>query len=304
MDSKKAHVYVTLYGENGRKLRVKSLIDTGNTIQEETAITEAVYKELNVGLEEIGGMPIGTANKNAPKMQKLGTSNMIQMEIEGIRGRFQIKPAVVPTLTDGLNIGCGFLSSVSKQLPVKLEFNGGKARLMVGRSQTELIRQMTEPMQKGQELVDREDPGNGQKSLRSQCHTEEKPSVEEGRQGSREQSKKTGEGSKRRPREHGPTRRQQVFAKDEVVCSANSVTFVEVHTERPLSEGIEVLIENDEQNQMETVQAMYKWKKNNHIAVVNHASVGCKILKNSSLGFITEAEVDNEEDEKQTQSYL
>ena len=304
MNRKKAHVYVTLYGNNGQKLRVKSLVDTGNTIEEETAMTEYIHQQLNVGLEEIGGLPIGTANKNAPKMQKLGTSNLIQMEIEGIKGRFQIKPAIVPTLTDGLNIGNGFLISLSKQVPVKLEFDGGNARLKVGRSQTELIRQMTDPIQKGQEQVDRRDPGNGQESLRSPCHTEKKPSVEEGRQGSREQSKKTEAGSKRRPREHGPTRRQQVFAKEEVVCSANSVTFVEVHTERPLSEGIEVLIEHDEQNQMETVQAMYKWKKNNHIAVVNHGSVGCKILKNSSLGFITEAEVDKEEDEKQTQSYL
>ena len=116
MNRKKAHVYVTLYGNNGQKLRVKSLVDTGNTIEEETAMTEYIHQQLNVGLEEIGGLPIGTANKNAPKMQKLGTSNLIQMEIEGIKGRFQIKPAIVPTLTDGLNIGNGFLISLSKQV--------------------------------------------------------------------------------------------------------------------------------------------------------------------------------------------
>ena len=83
-------MYVTLYGNNGQKVRVKSLVDTGNTIVEETAVTEAIHSKLNVGLEEIGGLPIGTANKDAPKMQKLGTSNLIQMEIEGIKGRFQI----------------------------------------------------------------------------------------------------------------------------------------------------------------------------------------------------------------------
>ena len=49
MDRKKAHVYVTLYGNNGQKLRVKSLVDTGNTIQEETAVTEAIHNKLNVG---------------------------------------------------------------------------------------------------------------------------------------------------------------------------------------------------------------------------------------------------------------
>ena len=298
-------MFVTLQKNDGQKVRVKALIDTGNTIKEETAITDALHKQLGIGLESHGGVPIGTADANGPKMPKIGLSNLITMEIEGIKGKFNIKPAVVETLSDDLNIGNGWLIAVSKVVPIKLEFFKGKANLQVGKSQTELIRQMTDPIQKGKEQVDRRDPGNGQKSLRSQCHTEKKPSVEEGRQGSRRQSKKTEEGSRKRPREHGPLRRQQVYAKQEVICNANSVTFVEVHTERPVEEGTEVLIENDEKNQTETVSAMYKWKKTgNRIAVINHASVGCRILKNSSLGFIDEAEVDKEEDEKQNQSYL
>ena len=298
-------MFVTLQKNDGQKVKVKALIDTGNTIKEETAITDALHKQLGIGLESHGGVPIGTADANGPKMPKIGLSNLITMEIEGIKGKFNIKPAVVETLSDDLNIGNGWLIAVSKVVPIKLEFFKGKANLQVGKSQTELIRQMTDPIQKGKEQVDRRDPGNGQKSLRSQCHTEKKPSVEEGRQGSRRQSKKTEEGSRKRPREHGPLRRQQVYAKQEVICNANSVTFVEVHTERPVEEGTEVLIENDEKNQTETVSAMYKWKKTgNRIAVINHASVGCRILKNSSLGFIDEAEVDKEEDEKQNQSYL
>ena len=92
-------------------------------------------------------------------------------------------------------------------------------------------------------------------------------------------------------------RRQQVYATKEVICKAN--------TERPVLEVMEVLVENDEKNQMETIHAVYKWKKaGNKIPVLNNATVDMKILKNSSLGFISQAQVDKEENDKQTQSYV
>ena len=48
----------------------------------------------------------------------------------------------------------------------------------------------------------------------------------------------------------------------------------------PVLEVMEVLVENDEKNQMETIQAVYKWKQaGNKIAVLNHAPVDLKILK-------------------------
>ena len=81
-------------------------------------------------------------------------------------------------------------------------------------------------------------------------------------------------GRKCRPRKHGPLRRQQVYATKEVICKANTLTFVEYVMERPVLEVIEVLGENDEKNQMETIQAVYKWKQaGNKIAVLNHAPV-------------------------------
>jgi hypothetical protein len=47
------------------------------------------------------------------------------------------------------------------------------------------------------------------------------------------------------------------------------------------------------------------WKnKENRIAVMNNSNQDFKILKNSSLGFISQVEVDTEENEKQTQSYF
>ena len=153
------------------------MIDTGNTIEEESAITAELHRRLNVGLEEVGGIPIGTANKNGPRLQKLGVSNLIEMQISGIRGKFQIKPAVVETLSDQLNLGNGFLESVSSEIPVSIKFNSGKATLQVGAMQTELIRQMTNTEQMGTEQVVQEDPVEGQRSQRGHGHTNEKPTV-------------------------------------------------------------------------------------------------------------------------------
>ena len=67
INGKKAHVWVTL-SHLDHKIKVKALIDTGNTIKEETAITEDLHNKLNVGLKEMGGVPIGTANKDGPKL--------------------------------------------------------------------------------------------------------------------------------------------------------------------------------------------------------------------------------------------
>ena len=96
---KKSHVWVTL-GKGDHKIKVKVLIDTGNTIKEETAITEDLHNKLNVGLKEMGGVPIGTANKDGPKLRKFGVSKPIQMEISGIKGRFEVQPAVVSAVSD------------------------------------------------------------------------------------------------------------------------------------------------------------------------------------------------------------
>ena len=296
----KAHVWVTL-GKGGNKTRVKALLDTGNTITEETAITSELHDQLNVGFGEVGGVPIGTANKDGPKLMKLGVSNPIEMEISGINGKFLVRPAVVPTLSDRFNVGSGFLSTIGNQVPVNVSFQNGKATLKIGNMETEIVRQMTEVQQKGTEQVDQEGHGKSQKSQDDQDHTNEEPKAEE----TKRESRKMENTENRRKREHGPMRRQQVYAMKDVICSANSVNFVEVQTERPLCGGLELLVENDDMNQMETVEAIYTWQQTgNKIAVMNNANQDFKILKNSSLGFISQVEVDEEENEKQTQSYL
>ena len=157
---KKSHVWVTL-GKGDHKVKVKALIDTGNTIKEETAITEELHSKLNVGLKEMGGAPIGTANKEGPKLRKFGVSNPIQMIISGIKGRFEVQPAVVSTLSDPFNIGQGFMESIGNQMPVSVGFQNGKTVLKIGNMETELIRQISEVDEMEQKKVDQEDHGKG-----------------------------------------------------------------------------------------------------------------------------------------------
>lgn len=289
----KAHVWVTL-GKGGNKTRVKALLDTGNTIVEETAITSELHKQLQVGFGTVGGVPIGTANKEGPKLMKLGVSNPIEMEISGINGKFLVKPAVVPILSDRFYMGSGFLSTIGNQLPVSVSFENGKATLKIGNMETEIVRQMTDDQQMGTEQVDREDHGKSQKSQDDQDHTKEEPKAE----GTKRESRKLENKENRRKREHGPMRRQQVYATKDAVCRSNTVNFIEVQTERPISGGLELLVENDDMNQMETVEAIYTWQQTGmRIAVMNNANQDFRILKNSSLGFISQVEVDKEENE-------
>lgn len=148
MMGKKAYVWVTL-GKGENKTRVKALLDTGNTIMEETAISRELHNQLNVGFDKVGGTPIGTANTEGPKLTRLGLSNPIEMEISGIKGKFLVEPAVIPTLSDQLNLGNGFLASIGNQIPVKVSFNRGRTTLHIGNMETEIIGQMSKWQQEG-----------------------------------------------------------------------------------------------------------------------------------------------------------
>ena len=111
----------------------------------------------------MGGTPIGTANKEGPKLRKYGISKPIEMQISGIDGKFEVKPAVVATLSDRLNIGNGFLESLGRQIPVSIQFCKGLATLKIGSMTTELIRQTSNGNQMGTEQVNQEDHGKSQK---------------------------------------------------------------------------------------------------------------------------------------------
>ena len=268
---------VTL-GENENKVKIKALIDTGNTISEETAITAELHKQLKVGFEKVGGKPIGTANKTGPKLENHGISNLIKMEIEGIDGKFQIKPAVVNSLTDPLNIGNGFLESVGKQLPVNIEFQGGNATLKIGQMCTKLIRQMNqEKVEKSDTKTEMEPPNS---TSRDRGRTEKRVQRKKGRSSSQ------------------PLRRNQILSIKESVCKPNTITFLEVETARPMN-GNTILVEDNFNLPVEIIEGIYSLKKStSRIAVVNSKDKPVRIKKRTSLGFISEVEIDNEKVKK------
>ena len=91
-----------------------------------------------------------------------------------------------------------------------------------------------------------------------------------------------------RVRDQGPTRKQSIKATEERICSANTVTFVEVYSEKSFKENQDILVENEETNQMETVGAIYKWKKKgNRVAIINHAGTPIRIPKHSVVGYVS-----------------
>ena len=292
MDSKQAHVWVTLgVGEN--KQRIKALIDTGNTIKEECAITADIHRKLKVGFEKKGGIPIGTANKDGPKLRNFGTSNLICMEIDGIKGRFQIKPAVVETLSDGLNIGNGFLESVGKQIPVNLEFQNGEAILKVGKMSTPLIRHMSQMNTKNVCDTKEEVVEKGKVTYSSkECDHEMKRNEIRGRTRNKETANRKSEVRDK------ASRRMQLFAKKKVICRPNTVTFVEVETSRPMT-GIDALVERSNQGKVEVVEGIYRLRQGSKIAVVNDNDKPVSVSNQTCLGFISEVSVKEKESSKE-----
>ena len=54
-------------------------------------------------------------------------------------------------------------------------------------------------------------------------------------------------------------------------------------------------MENEEKNQMETVGALYKWKKKgNQVAIIIHAGTPIRIPKHSIVGYVSEVEVETQ----------
>ena len=74
---------------NGKSIQTKALIDTGNTISEQCAMTKGLHNQLGAGFTSIGGRAVGTASPHH-KIPKLGVSKEIVMKIGGIRKKFSI----------------------------------------------------------------------------------------------------------------------------------------------------------------------------------------------------------------------
>ena len=74
---------------NNTKL-VRGLIDTGNSIDEQVAISKQLHDQLNIGFKTREIKEIGTANKDS-KLTRLGVSNRIKLKILGLPHEYDIQ---------------------------------------------------------------------------------------------------------------------------------------------------------------------------------------------------------------------
>ena len=97
-------------------MKCRALVDTGNTVTARSVITKKLHNDIQSGFSALGGKVINTA-KSGSGLKRIGRSNEIEMEIDGLTRKFQIKPTVVEDLSDDLNLGNGFLAELGEKLP-------------------------------------------------------------------------------------------------------------------------------------------------------------------------------------------
>ena len=141
-NSKKVYVNVKLrYGL--RTVKCRALVDTGNTVTARSVITKKLHNDIQSGFSALGGKVISTA-KSGSGLKRIGRSNEIEMEIDGLTRKFQIKPTVVEDLSDDLNLGNGFLAELGEKLPCAIIYRGKATKLKVGKEEVELIRTLSQ----------------------------------------------------------------------------------------------------------------------------------------------------------------
>ena len=104
-------VYTMATGQNmttGQQVRVKSMIDSGNTLRYGVAITDEFRRKLGLRYDSMRSKTVGTADKTG-KMTQLGISEKFTLKIDGIGGYWSGKASVVKGLSDEVNIGTAAL---------------------------------------------------------------------------------------------------------------------------------------------------------------------------------------------------
>ena len=99
--------WVMVKGKHGWE-KTKTLLDSGNTLREGSAINADFHRKLGVGFATVVPGKCGTA-KAGTSLAKLGVSNPIVLKIQGRKNCITIRPAVVEELSDQLNLGAALL---------------------------------------------------------------------------------------------------------------------------------------------------------------------------------------------------
>ena len=269
----KSYARASLFGKNG-ELKVKGLLDTGNSVLEETAISENLHKRLGVGLSDARQTTIGTAKEGA-QLQRMGTSNPIKMKITGMRQEFCIRPTVVRDLSDDLNLGDRFLDTIASTKGQKCQiiYDNGRKKLTIGPETSEMIRVMA-PVT---EEIELEESTRGRTLMRT-------PAMERAKSV-----------NQRNPR---------LTASQKTIIPAHSLKFMKVKTQRPL-EQVDILVEAGDSVYTEVPTAIYRWEgQEGRIAVLNLCDEDVEIPENKTMGYysgVTEQERDDKIKRMETQ---
>ena len=286
--NRKAKNYVrVLLTAGSRSVLVKALVDTGNTVSARAAIPNKIHKQLHAKLSQVGGKAVGTACPGA-KITTVGVSEPLVMQIEGINKKFKIAPVVMESLTDDLNLGNQFFTGIAEKLPCEIEYLPNKTHLKIGGDQVEMIRTMSEDNPRSESKPELAEP---------KVKSEKVVSVEENHALGRQADQNSGRVGRTRERmsrlgqkreKSLPNRKLHVYAKKDMVCRANTLTFVEANLEKPGGQGITVLVEPNTRNLAETVGAVYSWKEeSNRIAVLNPTKSHMIVKAGAELGYYT-----------------
>ena len=305
--ARNVYVNVTLTASDGRKIKTRALVDTGNTVTDRSVITKQLHNKLQAGFTKIGGKQINTA-KTGSGLKRVGRSKGITMAIKGIKKQFEIKPTVVEDLTDELNLGNGFLAGIGD---CDIQYRGNATKLRIGKNLTELVRTLgqtdkdngctsdqgsdkstekcTEPEVLTNEVADALSQGtaSGAESANSkdeQCQAKQQTPGHV----SREHKAHAG---KSRRREPGPERIKHVYCTQDTRVKKNTMTFIPAGLSCPRDVRKDILVEPLANGNCETVAAVYKLREGqSKIAVLNTTHQQIMISKGTKLGQYAEIE--------------
>ena len=247
MSSYTTLLFHTPTSPNGIKIR--ALLDTGNSVFEAVAISEEFHKRLGVGFSSKQTTELGTAS-NSAKISKIGVSKPVKFTIEGINKEFTVTPSIVPNLSNDVNIGKRFLDNAGLDTKTGIWCHNGTTCLQIGNQITELIQTITP-----------QTPSRGRTR---------------GRNPASERSISIG------------GRKPELRSTEATTIPANSVMWISATTSRPIDESVNVMTAPHEDTYIEVPEAIYKWKGNTGtIAVLNLNEDPVRINKGSRIGYYT-----------------
>ena len=117
-------------------ITMKGLIDTGNSVKADIAISDTLAKEMKLKIISQGARRVGTASKGSKL--KIAGEACLKMRIEGFKKQFEVSALIIENLSADLNIGSFFL----KKHRMILDYSTATPRLRTMEDSSELIQNL------------------------------------------------------------------------------------------------------------------------------------------------------------------